>query len=278
MKLVVLVLILALIFVLYILLCRNSRDGFFNNDNITVSWVAPSVTDPSNLAYQWTVCNGSASTCGAPTPDTAPWLASSTASTSSVVLSSSNCPNCEFGSNFLFAVRSIDTASSLTSGWTVSQISVAQSANGSALITDNTGNSLSVGSSAANYSLTVDYPSTPPSPSGLIAQLQVTVTRGTDVYNLVQNLSPASLPGPSNTYTYNGSANFGSSTSNLWSPSPPGDLQNGDVVKFTSLVASEESVVADEQVNPVYFFGTQTENISAVAPGAPTSISFAISS
>ena len=273
MKVVVLATIVFVALFLFLLLCKGRRiDHFFNNDSVTVSWTAPSVPDPSNLAYQWTVCNTTGTAC-TPTIGSGSWSAPVTTTSTSVVLTSTNCVGCEFGGNFTFAVRSIDTSSQLNSGWSNSQIPLQQTVGGSAVVTDSSGVGLAVGSGTFRYVAEVGYASTPPVPSDLVSQMQITLTRGSTVYSIDGDLTPANTAGPGNMYSYIGQGSFSSQT---WTPSAPGDLQMNDTLAFTALVANNGTSVATS-TSPVYFFGTKSISITAVAPGAPSVLSFAVS-
>ena len=272
MKLVVLAAIVFVVVFLFLLCGRHHIEHFFGNDNVTVSWTAPSVPNPSTLAYQWTVCAASVGTCGTPGSGSS-WSPPATTSSTSVGLNSTNCVGCEFGGDFSFAVRSVDTSSQLTSGWSSTNIVLTQTAGGSAVVTDNSGVPLTSGSDTFRYVATVGYASTPPSPSDLVTQLQVTLTRGSTVYTDAPTLAAANAGGPGNQYSYIGQGSF---LGGSWSPSAPGDLQVGDQIAFTGLVVSNQPVSAGTST-PVYFFATQNVDITAVAPGVPSALSFVVS-
>lgn len=267
MKVIVLFLLVALILVIWFLFCGRRRENFFNDLSVDISWTPPVVPDPSNISYRWKICTGA--TCASTPPSSWPYPTNTTSATS-VVLTSANCPGCDFGEFVYFAVMSTDTSTGLFSPWTTVTMSLNPTLSGTAVITGPSGVPIAPGQVSFNYALTLQYPGGPP-PSIANQDLETTLTRGTSVFTMTQPLA-SSNPVVGNTVHYTA---VGSLQSSAWEPSTPQSLEAGDVLKFTALIA--ESTVSP---NPVIFYGTQTVSVTApapVAPGSPTGITWNIS-
>jgi hypothetical protein len=266
MKLTTLLLIvgsIVLLFFVYRHFQYHGVEGFFAGaGSLSISWQPQqNYPDPQNLTYVWTACSASAcSTEDSPDKWGTPI---NTVSTPTATLNDSNCNQCDYNRDILFAVKTVDTASKLESPWTITSINFAlESLVEQVYLGDINGNPLQLGATNFNYYVMLRQPKIQTTD---VYSLTANVYRGSNVYTL----GPVTMQGVnanSSGAKYNGSF----STGTEWTPSPPGPLQNGDLINVTSLLASS---AVDGQI---YYYGTTIATIKAETPQPPTNITWKI--
>lgn len=229
MKLGLLLVILGVILVLWCVLSKKYNEPFMSDQlSLTVSWSPPSgYPQPQNLSYQWAVCNSEG--CD-PTQ-----LQPMTTTATSVVLNDQNCPGCDFGQTLSFAVRAVDTTTSLASTWALLSISLIPTntpADADVYFEDDTSGQAPTAGSQGMYA---SMNATSDCQAGCSGEVVVTVQRGSSTYEIVAF---------SDAISQSSGVSVDVSFSNTsWSPSPPGPLQSGDVVTGYFLLYSSDSVM-----------------------------------
>jgi len=269
MRLVVLLLVIALVFFVYVLVCRRGVEHFFfGNNSIAMTWAAV----PGAASYNWRVCIPSPNACNA---NPALWsgpIQSST--TNSAILNSTTCSGCDFGSTIQFAVQTVGT-NGLSSSWTAIALNLQShlQLNQQRLVTSATVTTPpKVGDTSSLYQISFLQPI----PAGINEKnfAYVTVTRGGTVYHYNDPQPYVSIP---NIFTAaQVIIDYTAANTNWNVPIPGGSLQGGDLIAVTSLFVnsgvSGPPWLAPNPNGPVYYYSSYqvTTLTPPAAPGALT--------
>ncbi len=270
-----LLVIVALIVLAFVLWRKNVKEHFFNGETMVVSWQPPSGTNLQNITYNWLVFNDTGNVVCNPT-DPTQWPNASnlnnSGSNTSVTLSASNCPTCDFGQTILFAVQSFDTVANLTSPWVISTFNLANQDAATIQWLDYSGGQIKTGTTRSNFIISNLNLS---APTNTIALLYPTVVRGSTTYSYaaavpIGTIATTQVSDP--IFFYNGTGLTPWVTESGASGAPD-YLQEGDVVSVTALILPNNS-----PNTPPNYYGTTTVTISSVAHGSPTGVTYTITS
>lgn len=260
-------LVLVVVALLGYLLYTRVDHFFYGNNSITINWGQVAGV----ASYNWKVCN---TTSCDPDPDNWPGP-SQNSTTNSIVLNSTNCGTCDFGSSIQFAVQSVG-ANGLNSSWTTTTLDLNSylSVKQQRIVNSMTNPTPpKAGDNSSLYQIVF----TQPIPLGVYETnlAYVTLTRGGMSYHYK---SPVPYtPSANSLYLASTTIDY---TSSFWdNPIPGGALQSGDIIAVASMLANigvqGPTWPPPNSKGPVYYYGTYQVTTQS-PPSAPGSLTYTL--